>query len=265
MLTTWYTEHAVDFIARNKENPFLLYVPHSMPHVPIFRSEKFRGKSGAGVFGDVMMEIDWSVGEIMKALKTAGLEENTLVIMTSDNGPWTSYGNHAGKTPYREAKGTGFDGGTRSACIMRYPGKIKAGSASTKTLCTVDLMPTIAHLAEAPLPKNPVDGKNVWDLITAKPGAVNPHEYYPFCTGPNFEGVISGDGRWKLHVPHAYRVVVETGNDGNAGKYTQAKIELSLFDMENDPLETTNVLAKYPEVAARMQAYAEEHRKAFYS
>lgn len=265
MLTTWYTEHAVDFIGRNKANPFLLYVPHSMPHVPIFRSEKFKGKSGAGVYGDVMMEIDWSVGEIVKALKSAGVEENTMVIMTSDNGPWVSYGNHAGKTPYREAKATGFDGGTRSACIMRYPGKIKAGSTSTRTLCTVDLLPTIANLAGAPLPKNTIDGKNVWDLIIGKPGAVNPHDYYPFCTGAVFEGVISGDGRWKLHVPHAYRTLVEAGNDGKAGKYRQEKIELSLFDMEKDPLETTNVIEKFPEVAARMQGYAEQHRKEFYT
>ncbi len=265
MLTTWYTEHAVDFIARNKSNPFLLYVPHSMPHVPIFRSEKFKGKSGAGVFGDVMMEIDWSVGEIMKALKAAGVEDNTMVIMTSDNGPWTSYGNHAGKTPYREAKGTGFDGGTRSACIMRYPGKIKAGSTSTKTLCTVDLLPTLAGLAGASLPKNPIDGKNVWDLIAGKPGAANPHDYYPFCTGPRFEGVISGDGHWKLHVPHPYRALVEAGNDGNPGTFRTVNIELSLFDMEKDPFETTNVIEKYPEVAARMQGYAEQHRKEFYS
>ena len=265
MLTTWYTEHAVDFIARNKENPFLLYVPHSMPHVPIFRSEKFKGKSGAGVFGDVMMEIDWSVGEIMKALKTAGLEENTMVIMTSDNGPWTSYGNHAGKTPYREAKGTGFDGGTRSACIMRYPGKIKAGSASAKTLCTVDLMPTIARLAEAPLPKNPIDGKNVWDIITDKPGAVNPHDFYAFTNDSNFEGVISGDGHWKLHLPHKYRQLAEHGNDGKPGKYRQASIELSLFDMERDPFETSNVIDKYPEVATRMKVYAEQHRKQFWN
>ncbi|MCL4852729.1 MAG: sulfatase-like hydrolase/transferase, partial [Bryobacteraceae bacterium] len=118
MLTTWYTEHAVDFIRRNRKSPFLLYVPHSMPHVPLFVSDKFKGKSGAGLYGDVMMEIDWSVGEISKALKSAGVEENTLVIFTSDNGPWTSYGNHSGKTPFREAKGTGFDGGTRSPCIM---------------------------------------------------------------------------------------------------------------------------------------------------
>ena len=265
MLTTWYTEHAVDFIQRNKSNPFLLYVPQSMPHVPLFRSEKFKDKSGAGVYGDVMMEIDWSVGEIVKSLKSAGVENNTLVIMTSDNGPWISYGNHAGKTPYREAKGTGFDGGTRSACIMRYPGRIKAGSVSKRALCSVDLLPTIAHLAGAALPKNPIDGRNLWDLISGKRGAVNPHEFYPFCTGANFEGVISGDGRWKLHLPHEYRTLVEAGRDGAAGKYRQATIELSLFDMEKDPLETTNVIGKFPEVAARLEGYAEQHKREFYS
>jgi arylsulfatase A len=265
MLTTWYTEHAVDFIRRNKANPFLLYVPHSMPHVPLFRSEKFKDKSGAGVYGDVMMEIDWSVSEIMKALKDNGLEDNTLVVMTSDNGPWTSYGNHAGMTPFREAKATGFDGGTRSACIMRYPGRIKAGSASTKALCTIDLLPTFAQLAGAALPKNPIDGKDVWDLIVDKPGAANPHAYYAFSTGPNFEAVMSGDGQWKLHVPHAYRTLVEPGNNGKPGKFRQASIELSLFDMEKDPFETINVIDKYPEVAARLKMYAEQHRKEFYN
>ncbi|MCX6621274.1 MAG: sulfatase-like hydrolase/transferase [Acidobacteria bacterium] len=195
MLTTWYTGHAVDFIGRNRANPFLLYVPHSMPHVPLFRSEKFRGKSGAGVYGDVMMELDWSVGEIMQALESAGVQDNTLVMMTSDNGPWTSYGNHAGKTPFREAKGTSFDGGTRSACIMRYPGRIEAGSVSARSFCTIDLLPTFAYLTGAAPPRNPIDGMNVWDLITNKPGARNPHEYYAFSTGRNFEGVISGDGR----------------------------------------------------------------------
>jgi len=265
MLTTWYTEHAVDFIKRNRNNPFLLYVPHSMPHVPLFSSEKFKGKSGAGVYGDVMMEIDWSVGEIMKALKAGGLEDNTLVILTSDNGPWLSYGNHAGKTPYREGKGTGFDGGTRSACIMRYPGAIKAGTASKTAFCSVDLLPTLAHLAGAKLPRNPIDGRNVWDLISGKPGARNPHEYYPFSTGATFEGVISADGRWKLHLPHKYRTVAEAGNDGTPGKYIQKTVELSLFDMEKDPYETTNVLGKYPKVGEKLKGYAERHSREFYS
>ncbi|MEK7995011.1 MAG: sulfatase-like hydrolase/transferase, partial [Planctomycetota bacterium] len=265
MLTTWYTEHAVDFINRNKDKPFFLYVPHAMPHVPLFCSEKFKSKSGTGLYGDVMMEIDWSVGEITKALKANGVEDNTLVLFTSDNGPWISYGNHAGKTPYREAKGTGFDGGTRSACIIKFPGRIKPGTVSQRAFCTLDILPTLAFLAGAELPKNPVDGKNVWDLIIGKPGAKNPHGYYPFCTGQNFEGVISGDGRWKLHVPHSYRTLVEAGKDGMAGKYVQKEISLSLFDMENDPYETTNVLDKHPDVADRLKQYAEQHRQEFYT
>ena len=265
MLTTSYTEHAVDFIGRHKDKPFFLYVPHSMPHVPLFCSEKFKGKSGAGLYGDVMMEIDWSVGQIMKALKANGVEDNTMVIFTSDNGPWISYGNHAGKTPFREAKGTSFDGGTRSACIMKYPGKIKAGTASTKTFCSIDILPTVAHLAGADLPANPIDGKNAWDLIVGKPGVKNTQAYYPFTTGSRFEGIISGDGRWKLHVPHRYRTLVKPAHDGAAGKYRQAEIGLSLFDMKNDPYETTNVLEKYPEVAARLKRLAEAHRKKFFA
>jgi arylsulfatase A len=265
MFTTWFTEHSVDFIARNRNNPFFLYVPHPMPHVPLFCSDRFLGKSGAGLYGDVMMELDWSVGEISRALKAAGVEENTVMLFTSDNGPWTSYGNHSGKTPFREAKGTSFDGGTRSPCIIRYPRDINSGAVSTRMFSSLDVMPTLAHLAGAALPKNPVDGKNLWDLITGKPGAKNPHAYYPFSTGANFEGVISGDGRWKLHLPHSYRVLVEAGNDGRAGKYRQERIELSLFDMEADPYETTNVIEKHPEVAARLQAYAERHKAQFYS
>ncbi|MGC4053755.1 MAG: sulfatase-like hydrolase/transferase [Paludibaculum sp.] len=265
MLTTWYTEHAVDFIQRNKTNPFFLYVPHSMPHVPLFRSDKFKGRSGAGVYGDVMMEIDWSVGEITKALRQNGVEDNTLVIFSSDNGPWTSYGNHSGTTPFREAKGTGFDGGTRSACLMRYPGRIKPGSASIRAFNSIDLLPTFAYLTGAPLPGNPIDGRNVWDLIVDKPGSRNPHDYYAFGTGPNFEGVMSGDGHWKLHVPHGYRILIEAGNDGKPGRYRQASIGLSLFDMEKDPFETVNVIEQYPEVAARLKAYAEQHRREFYS
>jgi arylsulfatase A len=264
-LTTWSAEHASDFIRRHKDQPFLCYVPFSMPHVPLFVSDKFKGKSGTGLHGDVIMEIDWAVGEIMNALRDSGVEDNTMVVFTSDNGPWTSYGNHAGRTPFREAKGTGFDGGTRSATIMRFPGQIPAGTVSTKAACTVDLLPTFAHLAGAPLPANPIDGLNLWDLFRGKEGATNPHEYYPFSTGRNFEGVLSGDGHWKLHLPHSYRQLVEPGMDGKAGKYRQVQIELSLFDMQNDPKETTNVIDKYPDVAERLQKYAQAHKEQFYS
>ncbi len=263
-LTTWYTEHAVDFIRRNKDHPFFVYVPHSMPHVPLFCSEKFLGKSGAGLYGDVMMEIDWSVGEIVKALAETGVTERTLVIFTSDNGPWISYGNHAGATPYREAKGTSFDGGVRSACVMKFPGKIAPGTTSTRAFSTLDFLPTIAHLAGASLPEHPIDGKNVWDLVRGAADAKNPHEYYPFSIGGRFEGILSGDGRWKLHVPHAYRTLVRAANDGAAGKYRQAKIELELFDLEADPYEKESVLERYPDVARRLKALAEKHRKQFY-
>lgn len=265
MLTTWYTQHAVDFIHRKKDQPFFLYVPHSMPHVPIFASEKFKGKSGAGLYGDVMMEIDWSVGQMMKALKENGVEDNTLVFFSSDNGPWISYGNHAGKTPFREAKATSFDGGTRSACIVRFPGRIKPGTVSTRAWCTIDMLPTLAHLAGAKVPDYPIDGKDVWDLISGKPGATNPHEYYAFSTGHNFEAVMTGDGKWKLHVPHPYRTLVRAGNDGAPGEYRETEIGLSLYDMKNDPYEKKNVLEAYPAIARRLEAYAAEHRREFYS
>ncbi len=264
-LTTWYTEKAVDFIHRNQDRPFFLYVPHAMPHVPLFVSDKFSGKSGAGLYGDVMMEIDWSIGQITRALKETGLQDNTIVVFTSDNGPWISYGNHAGQTPFRQAKGTSFDGGVRSACIIRYPGRLRSATVSDRMFCSVDLLPTLAALTQTRLPENEIDGNNVWDWISGNRDAENPHEYYPFSTGSVFEGVISGDGRWKLHLPHAYRALVEPGHDGSAGKYKQEKIELSLFDMKNDPLETTDVKDRYHQIAARLQEHADRHRKRFYS
>ena len=264
MLTSWYTEKAVDFIDRNKDNPFFLYVPHSMPHVPLFVSKKFEGRSGAGLYGDVMMEIDWSVGQITKALKDSGVEVNTIVIFTSDNGPWISYGNHSGKTPYREAKGTSFDGGVRSACIIKYPGKIAAGVSSDRMFCTVDLLPTLAGVSGSPLPENTIDGQDVWKLIAGKEGARNPHKYYPFSNQKQFQGVISGDGRWKLHIPHSYRTLVKAGNDGMAGKYENKKIGLSLFDMKNDPYETKDVKGQFPKVLKRFKSYADKHKKKFY-
>jgi len=264
-LTKWYTEHAVDFINRHADQPFLVYVPHSMPHVPIFCSEKFEGKSGKGLYADVMLELDWSVGEINKALKKNGLDDNTIVIMTSDNGPWISYGNHAGDTPFREAKGTSFDGGVRSACIIKYPGQIKAGITSTSTFFSVDLLPTLCHLAEVPLPENEIDGRNAWGLIEGKPGAENLRDYYAFSIGSRFEGVLSGDGKWKLHLPHQYRTLESAGNDGLAGKYVQETIDTALFDMENDKYETTNVLGEYPEIARELIQMAEQHKSRFYT
>jgi arylsulfatase A-like enzyme len=264
MLTTWYTERAVDFIRRHRGEPFFLYVPHSMPHVPLFCSEKFKGKSNHGLYGDVMMELDWSVGEILNALDDANVASNTLVLFTSDNGPWISYGNHAGKTPFREAKGTGFDGGIRSPCLVRYPGHIKPGTRSTNAFCSIDILPTFARLAGAQLPVNPIDGKDVSALLLGKPDARNPHEFYAFSTDRTFEGVISADGRWKLHLPHPYRTLVKPGADGRAGQYRVTEVGLSLFDLVNDPAEERNVIDTFPDVAARLKSFAERHKSQFY-
>lgn len=265
MLTTWYTEKAVDFISRHKEEPFFLYVPHSMPHVPIFCSEKFAGKSGTGLYGDVMMELDWSVGQINQAIKKNGLEDNTIFIfIASDNGPWLSYGDHAGITQFREGKGTSFDGGVRNPAIIKFPGKIEAGAVSHRAWCSIDLLPTICQLTGSPLPENEVDGKDVWPLISGDPDARNPHEYYAFSNGSQFQAVMSGDGKWKLHIPHRYRTVVKGGKDGLPGQYENVKLDTALYDMIHDPFERSNQLENYPEIAERLLQIAIQHKNKFY-
>lgn len=265
MLTTWYTEYAVDFINSNSDQPFFLYVPHSMPHVPIFCSEKFEGKSGTGLYGDVMMELDWSVGEINRAVKENGLEEKTVFIfIASDNGPWLSYGDHAGITPFREGKGTSFDGGVRNPLIVKYPKSVEPNTVSHKAFCSIDILPTICALTGSDLPENEIDGKNIWDLIVDKPGASNPHDYYAFTNGSEFQGVLSANGHWKLHLPHKYRSVVQGGKDGYPGRYTNYEIDTSLFDMVHDPYEKMNVIEIYPEIAEKLKQYAAQHQKQFY-
>lgn len=264
-LTKWYTEGAVDFINRNSKDPFFLYVPHSMPHVPIFASEDFEGKSGKGLYADVMLELDWSVGQIMTALEKNGVDENTIVIFSSDNGPWVAYGNHAGSTPFRESKATSFEGGTRSACIIKFPNQLEANTTSNKMFSSLDVLPTLAKVTPLELPNGPMDGKNVWDLISNKSNVENPHEYYAFSTGKNFESVMSGDGKWKLHLPHKYASLNTPGKDGASGFYDNKEIELSLFDMKNDPYESENVIEKHPEVAKQLMALADAHKEKFYS
>ena len=264
MLTTWYTEHAVSFIDRNKDNPFFLYVPHSMPHVPLHVSDKFAGKSERGLFGDVIEEIDWSVGQILEALKRNGLEDNTLVIFTADNGPWLSYGDHAGSAgPLREGKATTFEGGVREPAIFRWPGRIPAGAVCREPAMTIDVLPTMAKLVGADLPKDLVlDGRDVWPLITNQPGAKSPHEALYFYWNRELQAVRSG--KWKLHFPHEYRAETETtraASGGKPGQYRQQRIELSLYDLENDVGETKNVAAQHPDVVERLTRLADQARR----
>jgi arylsulfatase A len=261
-LTTKYTDRAVDFISCNKDKPFFLYVPHSMVHVPLYVSDKFRGKSERGLFGDVVMELDWSVGRILDTLRKYKLERDTMVVFTSDNGPWLSYGDHAGSAgPLREGKGTMFDGGCREPTLMWWPGTIPAGSVCKTPAMTIDLLPTIAQLSGAPLPKKQIDGKNIWPLIVGEKGARSPHEAYYFYWGNDLQAVRMG--RWKLHFPHGYRTL--SGRRGGTGglpvPYDTATIGLSLFDLESDIGETRDVKEQHPEVLARMQQLAEAMRK----
>ncbi|MFC4873556.1 sulfatase [Negadavirga shengliensis] len=263
LLTTWYTEKAVDFIGRNKDQPFFLYLAHNMPHVPLFVSDKFAGKSQRGIYGDVIMEIDWSVGQVLEALKKHGLEENTLVVFTSDNGPWLSYGTHSGSAePLREGKGTSWEGGIRVPTIMKWPGKIPAAEVQQQPAMTIDLLPTIAHLSGAALPDHVIDGKNIWPLMEGN-DAASPHEaYYIYYNRNELQSVLMG--HWKLYFPHTYRSLepdVEIRDDGIPVKYRAVKLEhMELYDLENDISETTNVIEEHPEVVERMVALAENAR-----
>ena len=265
LLTTWYAERAVKFIDRNKDRPFFLYLANSMPHVPLGVSDKFRGKSARGLYGDVIEEIDWSVGQILDALKRNGLDDKTWVIFTSDNGPWLAYGNHGGSAkPLREGKTTNWEGGTRVPCIMRWPGKIPAGTDTSDMLMTIDLFPTIAKLVGAELPGHKIDGLDAWPLISRQPGAKNPHDAYWFYYEVNqLQAVTTGDGRWKLQLPHTWHSMPaeNAGHDGIPGTYKDRKIETAeLYDLANDIGETTDVSAAHPDIVRQLEAEAEKAR-----
>ena len=261
-LTTQYTERTVQFIEKNKDRPFFVYLPHSMVHVPLYVSDKFKGKSKRGLFGDVMMEIDWSMGQIFDTLRKHDLDKNTLVIFTSDNGPWLNYGDHAGSAgPLREGKGTMFDGGCRESTLFWWPGTIPADSVCKTPAMTIDILPTIANLIDAKLPDHKIDGKDIWPLIKGESNAASPQEAYYFYYGSQLQAIRQG--KWKLHFPHNYRTL--NGRKGGTGgipvNYDSAKIDLALFDMENDIGETTDVKDKHPDVVTKLQALAAKMRK----
>ena len=259
-LTTQYTERAVSFIEKNKERPFFLYVPHSMVHVPLYVSEKFKGKSKAGLFGDVMMEVDWSVGQILGALRKHKLDKNTLVIFTADNGPWLSYGDHAGSSgPLREGKGTMFDGGCRESTLMWWPGTVPADSVCKTPAMTIDILPTVAELIGAKLPKHKIDGKSITTLVKGTSDK-SPQEAYYFYMGRQLQAIRMDN--WNLHFPHGYRTMAGRpgGKGGIPTKYSQARIGVSLFDLDKDIGETTDVKETHPEILAKMQQLGEAMR-----
>lgn len=261
--TTDYTTRAVSFIKKNKNKPFFLYLAHSMPHVPLFVSDKFKGKSEQGLFGDVMMEIDWSVGEVLKALREQGLEENTLVILTSDNGPWTNYGNHAGSAGgLREAKATTFDGGNRIPCVMYWKGKVEPGTTCNKLASNIDLFPTLAEISGAPLPEHKIDGVSLLPLIKGDNDA-NPRESFVYYYNKNDLEAVT-DGMFKLVFPHRYVTygAYVPGNDGQPGKLTNVDLQKAeLYDLRRDPGERYDVLSQYPEEVIKLMKIADEARE----
>jgi arylsulfatase A-like enzyme len=262
--TTVFTERSVDFIKRNKNKPFFLYLAHPMPHVPLAVSGKFKGKSEQGLYGDVMMEIDWSVGEIIKSLEENGIDDNTLIVFTSDNGPWLNYGNHAGSAGgLREGKATSFDGGMKVPCIMRWPAKIPAGTICNSLSSTMDLLPTFAYISGATLPKHKIDGVNIINLLINDKDD-SPRKtllYYNFRVN-NLEAVR--DKRFKLVLPHTSRSYAETlpGKNGGAGKRTvQKQVELALYDLRRDPGERYDVKELYPDVMDELMKVVENARE----
>jgi len=260
-LTTRYTEAALGFIDKNKDRPFFLYVPHSMPHTPLGVSNKFRGKSRQGPYGDVIQEIDWSVGQILGRLKLHGLEKDTWVIFASDNGPWLNFGKYGGSAgPLREGKGTMFEGGPRVPCVMRWPGKLAAGRVISNIASTIDLLPSIVAACGAPGPKNKIDGVDLWPLLEGKAGA-DPRDHFFYYYERGLRAVRQG--RWKLIFPHKSRsyVGVPPGTGGLPGPYAEIMTGLELYDLETDIGETKNIADTHPDVVARLQTLAETARE----
>ncbi|MFM8878451.1 MAG: sulfatase-like hydrolase/transferase [Verrucomicrobiota bacterium] len=262
-LTHRYTERAVSFIERNSRSPFFLYLAHSMPHVPIFASSRFAGRSRQGLYGDVIEEIDWSVGEVMRALKRHRLEDNTLVIFTSDNGPWLSYGEHGGSAgPFREGKGTSFEGGIRVPCVMRWPGHIPKGRTNDTPLMTIDVLPTVARLAGADLPPRKIDGLDVWPILRGDRVTTHPHRaYFIYYNQGDLLAVRSGD--CKLFFPHTSQTLAGKpgGTQGLPASYQRLAVGTELYNLRQDPAETSNVIDQHPAVVAGLTALAEEARE----
>ncbi len=260
--TTDYTERALAFIEKNSEKPFFLYLAHSMPHVPLAVSDKFKGKSEQGLFGDVMMEIDWSVGQVLQTLRDLELEERTLVVLTSDNGPWANYGNHAGSAGgLREAKATTFDGGNRIPCVMYWKGVTQAGTVNNQLTTNMDLLPTLAEISGAPLPTRTIDGVSLLPLIRGEKDA-KPRSSFAYYLNKNDLHAVT-DGMFKLVFPHVYVTygAYPPGNDGQPGKLVTRKLESTeLYDLRRDPGERYNVIELYPEVAEALMKIADEYR-----
>ncbi|MHC4740368.1 MAG: sulfatase-like hydrolase/transferase [Planctomycetota bacterium] len=248
-LTKRYTEEVVKFIEKNKARPFFVYLPHTMPHNPVHSSDAFRGKSANGGFGDCVEEIDWSTGQILSTLKELGIDENTLVVFTSDNGASNRWGGN--NLPLSGFKGSTMEGGMREPCVMRWPGKIPAGASCDELTCTMDLLPTFAKLAGTEAPSDRIiDGKDIGALVMGEEGAKTPHEAFYYYFKDQLQAVRSG--KWKLHLSR------KTRPRNNRPPQT---IPAKLYDLKADIAEKNNVADKHPNIVNRLEALAQKARE----
>jgi arylsulfatase A-like enzyme len=246
-----YTDEAVRFITTNKEKPFFLYLPHTAIHLPIYPGEKFRGKSSNGRVGDWIEEVDWSTGKILDILKELGIEKNTLVIFTSDNGPWLAKKKESGSSgPLRGGKGSTWEGGVRVPTIAWWPGKVPAGTSVDAVSGTIDLLPTLVTLAGGTVPAKPViDGRDISMVLLGK-STDSPRGVHYYFSDYNIQAVR--EGPWKLAlVPQNFSMGMPVPEDA------QTK-EPRLYNLDNDIGETKNIAAAHPEVVAKLTALAEK-------
>ena len=262
-LTMELTNKSISFIEKNKDDPFFLYLAHPQPHVPLFASSEFKGRSDYGLYTDVIEEIDNSVGLIIKSLKENKLDRNTIVVFTSDNGPWLSYGDHAGSTGiYREGKGTTWEGGQRVPCIVWYPNEIESNTVLSTPFMGIDWLPTFAKLTNSTLSKNKIDGKNIWENLTGKTFE-DPHEALFFYYHKNsLHAVRYGD--YKMYFPHRYRTLngKKGRDDGQPIKYEYVNLlSEELYNLKTDPSETNNIINDFPDLAKKITTLANNKRK----
>lgn len=262
LLTARYTERAMRFIRASRRRPFFLCLAPNMPHTPLFASDKYRGKTERGLYGDVVAEIDWAVGEILHCLRKEGLAGNTLVVFTSDNGPWLIFGDHGGSAlPFRGGKREVWEGGFRVPGIFWWPGRIPAARTCQQLVTQMDLVPTFLGLARVPLPAVKIDGKDIWPLLSGAPNAASPHEafYYYY----DYELRACRSGRWKLVLPHTDLAApdpAQISGGGVRGGVMKVQYRQALYDLILDPAETTDVSARHPEVVQKLLALIEQAR-----
>jgi arylsulfatase A len=247
-LTQRYTEHAVEFIRRSAGSPFFLYMPHTFPHIPLAASDSFRGKSKEGLYGDVVEEIDWSVGEVLRELEQLGLEKDTLVMFSSDNGPW--YQGSPGRL--RGRKGTTYEGGVREPFIARWPGKIPAGRTCHAVASLMDVFPTVSNLCGGTLPPKPLDGIDIWPLLSGEEDEI---QREPLLYFDNWDLQCARWKQWKLHIARHNTEPYDPPPVGGRHNFVLPRPEL--YDLSKDPQESYDVAPEYPEMVAEIRGRIE--------